>query len=423
MANFVKIGLSRGLRRSSTTRRVIARAFRDAAKILGAILLLGVTPALALQHGGGGGGHAGGGGGGGHFSGGGGGHFAGGGSHASGGQHASAPHASSGGSARHGGPAPVATTRPAGTSGTAPGARVVSRLAQTTHIAEPGYVWEATPGYSNRVGPEAPKDLGKRGYVWEEGPSSGASGEKSSYFLTANLLPRTETAPRGGGGTFVARGSVSPHSSAMVFSRRPIPSASVGARSGRGFRNRRRPVFFGGFFPYGFFPGFFYDDCFGAGLDYGYGYGFGFGYNPCGYGYFSTGFGYYSGGSYSDFTGNVTNDTTLYGAPSLVPDSEEPSADEATAPPSAGAPTPGADSTVLFLKDGTSFGVTDYWLEGGRLHYVTTYGGANAIELDALDTQRTVDENAKNGVTFTLRPPHWMDKDATPRVEPEKPQE
>ena len=130
------------------------------------------------------------------------------------------------------------------------------------------------------------------------------------------------------------------------------------------------------------------------------------------------------GGNYSDFTGNVTNDNTPYGAPTLIPDSEEPGSDEATARPSAGAPTAGADSTVLFLKDGTSFGVTDYWLEGGRLHYVTTYGGANAIELDALDTQRTVDENAKNGVTFTLRPPHWMDKDAAPPgVEPEKPRE
>jgi len=45
---------------------------------------------------------------------------------------------------------------------------------------------------------------------------------------------------------------------------------------------------------------------------------------------------------------------------------------------------------------------------------VTTYGGANAIELDALDMQRTVDENAKHGVTFALRPPHWQDQEAQP---------
>jgi hypothetical protein len=416
LANFVKIGLSRGLRGSSTTRRAIARAFRDAAKILGAILLFGAMPALALQHGGGGGGHAGGGGGGGHFGGGGGGHVAGGGSHPSGsGQHASAPHSSSGQSAGRGG----AATHPTAISATAPGARVVSRLAQTTHIAEPGYVWEATPGYSNRVGPAAPKDLGKRGYVWEEGPSSGVAGEKNSYFLTENLMPRTESAPRAVGGTFVARGSVSPHSNAVILNRRPIPSGSLSARPTRIIRTRR-PIFFGGFFPFGFYPGFLFDDCFGLGFNYGYGYGFGYGYNPCGYGYFYPGYGYYSGGSYSDFTGNVTNDMTQepYGEPS-APESE-PSSDEATAPSSAAAPTPSADSTVLFLKDGTSFAVTDYWLEGGRLHYVTTYGGANAIELDALDTQKTVDQNAKSGVTFTLRPPHWQDKDAAPLPEPQQ---
>jgi hypothetical protein len=402
MANIENIGLSRGLRRSSRTRHAIARGLRNLALILSAILFISVVPALAFQHGGGGGGHAGGGGGGGHFSGGGGGHVAGGSSHPSAsGQRPSAAH-------------PSGAAHQSGTPGVSSG----SRVPQTTHVAEPGYVWEATPGYANRIGPETPKDLGKRGYVWEEGPSSGVSGEKNSHFLTANLLPGNEAATRGtagAGGTFEARGSVSPHSNAVVLSRRPIPSASLGARPTRIFRTRR-PTFFGGFFPFGFFPGFFFDNCFGAGFGYGYGNGFGFGYNPCGYGYLYPGYGYYQGGSYSDFTGDVTNDMSpqAYGPQSAAPDSE-PSADEATAPASAAAPTPGEDSTVLFLKDGTSYGVTDYWLEGGRLHYVTTYGGANAIELDALDVQRTVDENAKHGVTFVLRPPHWLDQEAQPQ--------
>jgi hypothetical protein len=383
----------------------MARALRDAAKILAAILFVGATPALAIQHGGGGG-HAGGGGGGSHFSGGGGGHVAGGSSHPlAGGQHASAPHASS-------------AARPSGTSGATSGSHLIPRAPQTTHIAEPGYVWEATPGYANRTGPETPKDLGKRGYVWEEGSSNGVAGDKSSYFLTANLLPRSDAAPggtAGTGGAFVARGSVSPRSNSVILHRRPIPSASIGARPSRIIRTRR-PIFFGGFYPLGFFPGFLFNDCLGTGFEYGYGYGFGFGYNPCGYGYLYPGYGYYQGGNYSDFTGDVTNEMSPqpYGMPSATPDSE-PGPDEATAPPSAAAPTPGADSTVLFLKDGTSYGVTDYWLEGGRLHYVTTYGGANAIELDALDMQRTVDENAKHGVTFALRPPHWQDQEAQPQ--------
>jgi hypothetical protein len=407
LAQFVNTGFSWGLFGSSDSRHLIASAFRGAAEILAAMLLVNATPALAIQYGGGGG-HAGGGGGGVHFSGGGGGHVAGGSSHPSaGGQRASAPHPS--------GPAP----RPSGAPGSSAGSRVVSRVPQTTHVAEPGYVWEATPGYANRTGPETPKDLGKRGYVWEEGPSSGVAGEKNSYFLTANLLPSNDAAARGAagaGGTFVARGSVSPHSNAVIVNRRPIPSASIGARPARIIRTGR-PGFFGGFYPFGFFPGFFFNDCFGAGFDYGYGYGFGFGYNPCGYGYLYPGYGHYQGGGYSDFTGDVTNDMSpqSYGPSSAAPDSE-PSADkdEATAPASAAAPTPGADSTVLFLKDGTSYGVTDYWLEGGRLHYVTTYGGANAIELDALDMQRTVDENAKHGLMFALRPPHWQDQEVQP---------
>jgi hypothetical protein len=400
LANFVNIEFSWDLFGSSDSRYLIASAFRGAAKILAAILLVSAAPAHAIQHGGGG--HSGGGGG--HFSGGGGGHIAGGGSHPSaGGQRASAPH-------------PGGAAHPAGAPGSASGARVVSRVPQTTHVAEPGYVWEATPGYANRIGPETPKDLGKRGYVWEEGPSSGVAGEKNSYFLTANLLPSNDAArgAAGTGATFVARGSVSPHSNVVILNRRSIPSASLGARPTRIIRTRR-PIFFGGFYPFGFFPGFFFNDCFGVGFDYGYGYGFSFGYNPCGYGYLYPGYGYYQGGSYSDFTGDVTNDMSpqSYGPSSAAPDSE-PSADEATAPASAAVPTPGADSTVLLLKDGTSYGVTDYWLEGGRLHYVTTYGGANAIELDALDMQRTVDENAKHGVTFALRPPHWQDQEAQP---------
>ena len=410
MANFANIGLSRGLRRSSTSRRGIARAFRDAAKLFAAIFLFSATPALAFQHGGGGG-HAGGGGG----------HPSGGAGHPSGGgQHASAPHPSSSPSSA-GRSVPVAGTaaHPVGARVTSSNSRVVSRLPETTHVAQPGYVWEATPGYANRTEPETPKDLGKRGYVWEEGPSTGAGG-RNSYFLSSNLSSPTDTAPRstgGAAGTFVARGSVSPHSNAVILSRRSIPSASFGSRPTRIFRTRR-PRFFGGFFPFGFFPGFFYDDCFGTGFDngFGYGYGFGFGYNPCGYGYLSPGYGYYPGGNYSDFTGSVTNDMTQQSdsAPGAAPNAE-PSGDEAIAPPSAAAPIAGANSTVLFLKDGTSFGVSDYWLEGGRLHYVTMYGGANAIELEAVDIQRTVDENAKNGLTFALRPPHWQDQEAKPQ--------
>jgi hypothetical protein len=57
--------------------------------------------------------------------------------------------------------------------------------------------------------------------------------------------------------------------------------------------------------------------------------------------------------------------------------------------------------TLLYLKHGYSVGVTEYWVENGELHYLTTYGGENAVELDL---QQTVNENASRRVPFTLRP-------------------
>lgn len=59
---------------------------------------------------------------------------------------------------------------------------------------------------------------------------------------------------------------------------------------------------------------------------------------------------------------------------------------------------------VLYLRDGSGYGVTDYWLADGMLRFVTTYGAEKSIQLDQLDVQRTVDENAANGLYFTLSP-------------------
>jgi hypothetical protein len=59
---------------------------------------------------------------------------------------------------------------------------------------------------------------------------------------------------------------------------------------------------------------------------------------------------------------------------------------------------------VLFLKDGTVYAISDYWIADNKLHYVTNYGGENSIPLDQLDMQRTVDTNAKRGINITLRP-------------------
>jgi len=60
---------------------------------------------------------------------------------------------------------------------------------------------------------------------------------------------------------------------------------------------------------------------------------------------------------------------------------------------------------LLYLKDGSVFAVASYTVSGGKLHYVTRYGGENDIDVDLLDLQKTVDANAARGVTFTLTPP------------------
>jgi len=60
--------------------------------------------------------------------------------------------------------------------------------------------------------------------------------------------------------------------------------------------------------------------------------------------------------------------------------------------------------TLLYLADGTNLDVTSYWLAGGELHYITSYGGENAVPIEQVDLQRTVNANAARGVPFTLRP-------------------
>lgn len=74
--------------------------------------------------------------------------------------------------------------------------------------------------------------------------------------------------------------------------------------------------------------------------------------------------------------------------------------DHSSAPPSAA----GTPDTLLYFADGTNYAVTSYWLAGGKLHYITSYGAEDAVPIGQIDIQRTVDANAARGVPFTLRP-------------------
>jgi hypothetical protein len=59
--------------------------------------------------------------------------------------------------------------------------------------------------------------------------------------------------------------------------------------------------------------------------------------------------------------------------------------------------------TLLQLRDGSMYGLVDYWVEDGQLHYKTSYGGQNSIGLDRIDLEETIYLNAERGVEFVLR--------------------
>jgi hypothetical protein len=166
-------------------------------------------------------------------------------------------------------------------------------------------------------------------------------------------------------------------------------------------------------------PRRFHGGFFGPGYGYGYGYGFG-GFYPWGFGiglgfgggcdplwdfgcdsYGYSGYGYYGPyapgfylDSYSGDDSAAAADTSQdYGVYS----------DQNTAPGNS-SDASASSATVLYLNDGTSFAVTDYWVADYELHYITDGARENAIDLDQIDVQRTVDENAARGVDFTLKP-------------------
>jgi hypothetical protein len=60
--------------------------------------------------------------------------------------------------------------------------------------------------------------------------------------------------------------------------------------------------------------------------------------------------------------------------------------------------------TLLQLWDGSMYGLTDYWVKDGELHYRTTYGGENSLPFERIDFEKTVQLNADRGVPFVLPP-------------------
>ena len=66
-------------------------------------------------------------------------------------------------------------------------------------------------------------------------------------------------------------------------------------------------------------------------------------------------------------------------------------------------PTKPKAVVLLQLKDGSMYGLTDYWVVDGRLRYVTDYGGSNSIPLDRIDLPKSIQLNAERGVKFYVQ--------------------
>jgi hypothetical protein len=149
---------------------------------------------------------------------------------------------------------------------------------------------------------------------------------------------------------------------------RPIPF-------GRGFG------FFGpgfGFNPFLFGFGPYCDPYWNSGCDsFGYVGGYGaYGYYPY----------VYDPGAYASANGDADDSGQYSGSDNLAASNDT-----------------STTVTVLYLKSGGSFAVTDYWLANGQVEYLTSFGGENSVGLDELDIARTVTENSAHGVSFVLR--------------------
>lgn len=71
-----------------------------------------------------------------------------------------------------------------------------------------------------------------------------------------------------------------------------------------------------------------------------------------------------------------------------------------TRPPSVEKPSP--PLTLLVLKNHSIYAVTDYWKEGDRLCYDTSYGTQNCVSFDLLDLEFTKKLNEERNVKFKL---------------------
>jgi hypothetical protein len=364
--------------------------------LLGAVAaaLFALTPQTALAQHGGGGGHAGGGGGGGHFGGGGGGHFGG----SSGGSHAAAPAPAS-----HSSSKPPATFRPPSAPATQAG--VHNGVSDNFSAGSRPLSFGGAPS-----GGAALSDAAVPHTTIGFPPTSASDAENSQLLVHGGILSFSgqgheiwQNAPGATPGLGAAPSVLGGHPSGNQLQAQPRMFPPV----------RRPPIFFPGYGGYG--TGFIYNPfLFGFGFDFGLNCNPFFwdpwdawnsGCNSLGYwGPYSGG--YYGPGAYLGAGGYGSTDAgsdASQGYSQYAPQSSASDNSESVTTP----------VVMLYLNDGTSFAVTDYWVADYKLHYVAE-GREGALDLDQIDVQRTVDMNASRGVTFSLKP--------TPAAGPSSPQ-
>jgi hypothetical protein len=365
-------------------------------------LALGIAPQGAFAQHGGGGGHAGGGG---HI-GGGGGHVSSVPSVSSSSHPSSTRPASSSSSSSSARPAASRSSSVMGSSGRAStmsgtSSRSSGGLSTTSGAAfaaprnvtigfPPRAIGESGAGSASASGPLASGGhlsfYGDGGAVWAEPTASGKSvarlapgdGRAKATPSTSRAEIVITSSPTGGG---AGDAPLHPH--------RPISNSSPTFSGGRNFG------LFGGFF-----LGFDWDTSATSGCDPTWS----FGCDALGDRIGSDVVGYDADAGAGD--GSYSGDDSAAEVPSVDEDQVtntwvDPPAPAAHAPQGVAVEKSGA---VLCLKNGSVYAVTNYWVAGGKVHYETSYGGGNSVELGELDFQRSVDANAARGVDFTLRP-------------------
>lgn len=432
-----------------------------------AVLAMAPAPAFAQHAGGhaagGGGGHSGGGFGfgGGHSSGGFGGGHASGGSHASGASHGGVAEGGSraggGGNSGHAGEAGRSAANPNGGghwwSGIFGGGHANANSERGATSASANAATGAWPRTNVNVAEAARENAAQKNAQHANAAPAGSFFENGVRLSTTSNM----NSLRGRSGVSMAPAQNNSRAMRGLFPRPGGLNAAGGlaVRPAIGMaaapRGHLHPhvFFYDPFFinPF-FFSGFgncYYGYC-GAGFGPGWGWGFGFGAGYYGFGgsywnaacdpfwgcngYGYNGWGYDNSANYNNTangSGDYTVDAGGQSQESNPGPYENPPADmngdaqagasaeganggasvDTDANASATAAANGANSAaplfVLYMKDGSSYAVSDYWLAGGKLHYVTSYGGENTVDLAQLDVQKTVDVNAAAGRKFSLR--------------------